>query len=126
MNGIYLYFVNNHRSRWLLLNLNKCNVICHEEIHSDHSCMACGIIMLKKTGIGIVLKQLDNMPRKNFISVALDIQIPFSNDKISVKAMCNASPDQDTTTPPKQSCLSQHHVNFSYGILEPWHHLDEW
>ena len=48
--------------------------------------MACGIIMLKNSDIGIILKQLDNVPRKNFISVALGIRIPFDNDDISAKA----------------------------------------
>jgi hypothetical protein len=33
------------------------------EIHNVPSCMACGIIMLKKSDIGIILKQWDNMPR---------------------------------------------------------------
>ena len=45
------------------------------------SCMARGIIMLKKSDIGIILKQWDNVPRKNFISVMLGIQIPFDNDE---------------------------------------------
>jgi hypothetical protein len=56
--------------------------------------MACGIIMLKKSDTGIILKQWDNM---KLISVALGIQIPFDNDEISAKAMCNACPDEDTT-----------------------------
>ena len=50
--------------------INKYNVIPPEEIHSVPSCMACGIIMLKKSDIGIISKQWDNMPRKNFISIA--------------------------------------------------------
>ena len=62
--------------------------------------------MLKKSDIGIILKQWDNVPGKNFISLALGIQIPFDNGKISAKAMCNAWPDQDRTPPPKRSCSS--------------------
>ena len=53
--------------------INKYNVICPEEIHSVPSRMAHGIIMLKKSDIGIILKQWDNMPDKNFITVALGI-----------------------------------------------------
>ena len=64
------------------------------------SCMVCGIIMPKKNDIGIILKQWDNMSRKNFTSVALGIQIPFNNDEISAKATCNALPDQDQPPPP--------------------------
>ena len=79
--------------------INKCNVIRPEEIHSVPSCMACGIIMLKNRDIGIILKQWDNVSRKNFISVALGIQIPFDNDEIRVKAICNARGVQDRTAP---------------------------
>ena len=70
-----------------------------EEIHSVASCMAYDFIMLKKSDIGIILKPWDNVPRKNFISVALGIQIPFDNDMISAKAICNACPDRDRTHP---------------------------
>ena len=52
----------------------KCNVTLPEEIHSIPGCRTCGIIM---SDIGIILKQWDNVSRKYFISVALDIQIPF-------------------------------------------------
>ena len=94
--------------------------------------------MLKKSDIGIILKQWDNVPHKHFISVALGIQIPFDNDEISVKAMCNARSDQDRTlytiykhfTALKvchihndlvQVRNSPHKVHFSHGILD---HLD--
>ena len=83
--------------------INKCNVIHPEEIHSVPSCMACGIIMLKKNDIGIILKQWDNMPCKNFTLVALGIQILLNKDKISAKAICNAGLDQDRALPVKQS-----------------------
>ena len=42
------------------------------------------------------------MPRKNFILVVLGFQIPFDNNEISVKAMCNACPDQDRNPTPKK------------------------
>ena len=67
------------------------------EIPTVRSCMACGIIMLEKSDIGIILKQWDNVPRKNFILVSLGNQIPFDNDKISAKVMCNTLPDQVRT-----------------------------
>ena len=60
--------------------INKCDVICPEEIHNVPSCMACGIIMLKKSDICIILKQHDNMPCKNFILLVLSIQILFDNN----------------------------------------------
>ena len=63
--------------------------------------MACGINMLKMSDTGIILKQWDNVPSKNIISVALGFQISFDNDKISAKAMYNARPDQDRTPTPK-------------------------
>ena len=63
--------------------------------------MVCGIVRLKKSLNGIILKQWDNVPRKNLISVASGIQIPFHNDEISAKSMCNASPDQHRTLTPK-------------------------
>ena len=85
--------------------ISKCNVIHPEEIHSVPSCMVCGIIMLKKSDIGIILKRLDNMPPKNFISVALGLQIPYDNNEISAKAVCNARPDQDRTPTPKAILL---------------------
>ena len=72
--------------------IDKCNVNRPEEIHSVTSCMACGTIMLKKSDIGNILKQWDNVPGKNFISVALGIQLPFDNDEISAKVMCSARP----------------------------------
>ena len=74
--------------------IHKCNVFCPEEIHSVPSCMACGIIMLKMIDIGIILKQWNNVPGKNFLSVALGIQIPFDNDEISAKAICSTRPPQ--------------------------------
>ena len=83
--------------------INKCNVIRPEEIHSVPRSMAFRIIMLKKIDIGIILKQWDNMPLKNVISVALGIQIPFDNDEISAKTMCSARPDQGRTLTPKRS-----------------------
>ena len=72
--------------------------------------MACGIIMLKDSDTGIILKQLDNVPRKNFISVALGIQIPFDNDEISVKAISNDRPDQNRIPIPKT-------ISFKYAIV---------
>ena len=72
--------------------------------------MACSIIMLKKSDIDIILKQWDNVPRKNFISVALGIEIPFNNVEISAKAMCNARTDQDRTAPSKT-------ISFTYAIV---------
>ena len=57
--------------------------------------------LLKKSDIGIILKQCDNVFRKNFISVALGIQIPLNNVEISAKAMCNARTDQERTLTPK-------------------------
>ena len=85
--------------------------------------------MLKKSDIGIILKQWSNVPRKKFMSVALDIQIPLNNDEISAKATCNARPDQDRTPNPQNDIVhvrnSRHNVHFSYGILEPCHHLGE-
>jgi hypothetical protein len=62
--------------------------------------MAYGIIMLKKSDFGIILKQWDNMPRKNFISVALGIQFPFENSHISGKPC--ALPTQTKTESPLQ------------------------
>ena len=59
--------------------------------------------MLNTEPIGqgrLILKQWDNVPRKNFISVALDIPIPFYNDEISAKAMCNTRPEKDRTPTP--------------------------
>jgi hypothetical protein len=35
------------------------------------------------------------MPRENFISVAVDIQISFDYDEISATAKCNALSEQD-------------------------------
>jgi hypothetical protein len=55
--------------------------------------IACGIIMMKKSDVGIILKQWDNMPPKNFISIALGIPIPFDNTEISSKVRCNACTD---------------------------------
>ena len=106
--------------------INKCNFIHPEEIHSVPICMPCGIIILKKSDIGIILKQWDNVPRNNFITIALGIQIPFDN----VRKPC-AMPTQTKTEPPPQNDLvqvrnSRHNVHFSYGIFEPCHHLDEW
>ena len=83
------------------LVINKCNVMCPEEIHSVSSCKACGITILKKSDIGIILKQWDNVPRKYIISVALGIQISFDNNEISSKAMCDADPEEDRTPTPK-------------------------
>jgi hypothetical protein len=60
--------------------------------------MAYGIIILKKSDIGIILKQWDNIPCKNSISVALGILFPFDNDKISAKVMCNDCQHQDRIT----------------------------
>ena len=71
--------------------------------------MACDIIMLKKNYIGIILKQWDNVPRKNLISV-FKISIPFDNDEISAKAICNARPDQDRTPTPKT-------ISFKYATV---------
>ena len=51
--------------------INEYNVSRPEEIHIVPSCMACGIIMPKKSDIDIILKQWDYVPRKNFISAAL-------------------------------------------------------
>ena len=90
--------------------INKCNVIHPKEIHSIFSCMACGIIMLKKSDISNFFKQLDNVPCKNFILVALSIQSPFDNNKISGKAMCNAHPDQDRGLTPKT-------ISFKYATV---------
>ena len=92
------------------------------------------IIVLKKSDIGIILKQWDNVPRKNFTSVdftsvAFGIQIPFDNDEISAKAMCNAGQTK-TESPPQNDLVqvrnSRRNAYFSYCILEPCHHLDEW
>jgi hypothetical protein len=58
-------------------------------------------VALKKSDIGIILKPWNSMPPKNFISVALGIQIPFDNLEISAKAMCKACPDLDRTPTPK-------------------------
>ena len=67
--------------------------------------------MLKKSNIGIILKQWDTtVLRKNSISVALGIQIPFDNDEISAKAMCNAHLDQDRTPTPKM-------ISFKYATV---------
>ena len=88
---------------------------------------SCGI-NAKKSDTAIILKQWDNVPRKNFISVALGIHIPFDNDEICAKAMCNARPDQDGTPTPKKISFKYAtvgKVHFSYGILEPCHNLDE-
>ena len=104
-------------------------VIRAEEIHSVPSCMVRDIILVKKIDIGIILKQSDNV--REFISVALGIQIPFDTDEISAKAMCNARPHQDRPPAPPppndlvQVCKSRHNVHFSYGIFDPCHHLDE-
>ena len=46
------------------------------------------------------------MPRKNFISVALGIQIPFDQGEISAKAMCNTRPDQDRIPTPKRNATA--------------------
>ena len=80
-------------------SINKCNVIRPEGIHSVTTRMVCGIIMLSDTGI--ILKQWDNVAGENFISIALGIHIPFDNDEISAKAMCNDRPDEDRTPTPK-------------------------
>ena len=97
------------------------------EIHSVPSCMACGIIMLKND-VGIILKQWDNVPCKNFTSVAFGIQILLNNDKISAKAICNARPDQDRA--PTRKTISFKYATFGMTfisrILEPCHRLDEW
>jgi hypothetical protein len=53
--------------------------------------------MLKKCDIDIILKEWDNMARKNYILAASDIQSPFGNDEISAKAMYNACRDQART-----------------------------
>ena len=109
--------------------INKCNVVRHEEIHSVPSCIACGIIMLKKSDIGIILKPWDNVPGKNFISVALGIQIPFDNDEISAKPCAMPAQTKTELRLPERSRSSrqrQHNVHFYSGILEPCHHLDEW
>jgi hypothetical protein len=70
------------------------------------------------------------MPRKNFISGAFGIKVPFDNDEISAKSTYNACPDQDRT-PHTQNDLvqirsSRHNVLFSYGILERCRQLGEW
>ena len=59
-----------------------------------------------------------NMPRKNFISVALDIQIPFDNDNISAKALCNACLDQDRTTTPTKM-ISFKYTTVSITVISP-------
>ena len=97
--------------------ISKCNVNHPEEIHSVPSCMVCGIIMLKKSDIGIILKRLDNMPPKSFISVALGLQIPYDNNEISAKAMCNARPDQDRTPTPKAILLKYATVGITFISL---------
>ena len=63
--------------------------------------LLCGSIMLKISDIDIILKQWDNVLRKNFISVALGIHFLFNDDKIGAKAMCDGRPDQDRTPKPK-------------------------
>ena len=77
------------------------NVIRPEGIHSVPCCMACGIVILKKSDIGIILKQWDNVPRKRFISVALDIKFP-SITTILVRKPCPPRPRQNPH-PPKRS-----------------------
>ena len=91
------------------LVINKCNVIRPEEIYSVPNCMACGIIMLKKW-YWHYFDTIGYVPRKNFISVALGIHTPFDNDEISLKAMCNARPDQDRTLNPKT-------ISFNYATV---------
>ena len=59
--------------------------------------------LVAKNDIGIILKQWDNIPCKNFTLVALGIQILLNKDKISAKAICNAGLDQDRALPVKQS-----------------------
>ena len=101
------------------LVINKCHVIHPDEIHSVPSSMAGDIIMVKRSDIGISLRQWDNMPRKEFISVALGIQIPFNNDEIRAKAMCNSAQTNTKAPPPQRSRShnSRHNVHFSSGIL---------
>ena len=81
--------------------IDKCNVILSEEIHSVPQLYGSWHYHAKKSDIGIILKQWDNVPRKNFISIVLSVQIPVNNKEISVKAMCNAGPDQDRIPTPK-------------------------
>ena len=92
--------------------INKRSVIGPEETLSVPSCMTCGIIMLKKSEIGIFffLKHWDNVLRKNFNSVALGIQIPFDKNEISAKAICSACPDQERTPIPKT-------ISFKYATV---------
>ena len=42
--------------------IHECNSIHPEESLSIPSCIACGIIMLKQSDIGIILKEWDDLP----------------------------------------------------------------
>jgi hypothetical protein len=57
--------------------------------------MTFSFIMLKESLIGIILKQWDNVYPRYFIKVALGIQIPFDNDEINAKALCNVCQHKD-------------------------------
>ena len=76
------------------------NVIRLVEMQSVPSSVACGIIMLKQSDVGIILKQWDNVPRKHFISVALGIQIPSIAMRLVRKP--SAMPAQTKTEPQSQ------------------------
>ena len=79
--------------------------------------MACGIIMLKKSDIGIILKKWDNVPHKNFILVELGIQIPFDNDEIS--AMACAMPAQTKTERPHPKTISFKYAEVGITFISP-------
>jgi hypothetical protein len=64
------------------------------------------------------------MPRKNFISVTLGIQISLDNDRSTAKAMCDTYQDQDRIPTPKTTSFKK--VHYSHGVLEPCYQLDEW
>ena len=67
-----------------------------------------------KNDTSIILKQWDIVARKNLISVELGVQIPFHNDEISSKVMCNVHPDQEWTPTPKTISFKRAIVSITF------------
>ena len=97
--------------------INKCNVIRPEQIHSVPSCMTCGIIMLKKSDTGIILKQWEDVPRKNVTAVVLVFKFPSITTRL-VHVMPAQIKTEGYRSSTQQWALR--------SILEPYHHLDDW
>ena len=82
--------------------------------------MACGIVMAKKSDIDIILKHLDNVPWA--------FKFPSKTTRL-VRKPCTVPAQTKTEPHIPQNDLVQvrnigHNVHFSYGVLEPFRHLD--